>query len=203
MTNIFNQFRVRKTVLEMLRDRGYSISSYDMMDFNQFCEFFPNCVKDTSNLRIVVHKETENEKDKTILAYFADEEKMALKSVKTLLENTYNQGIFHLIIVLREGISPAGAKFVQDCESLTITTFIEKELLLNITHHKLVPKHRIISEIEQKELLKEKMVKKSEMPKILISDPVAKYFGARKGDIFEIERDSETASKIKTWRVTI
>lgn len=202
MTSMFNQFRIRKTILEMLNDRGFSTGSYQLSDFNQFCDLFPNCLKDTTNLRMVVHKNNVADKDKSILVYFSDEEKLSLKSLKTLLENTYNQGIFHLIVVLREGISPAAKKFAQDCESLTITIFVEKELLFNITKHKLVPKHRIISESEKESLLKNKMIKENEMPKILMNDPVAKYLGARKGDVVEIERESETAGKIKTWRIT-
>lgn len=203
MTTMFNQFRVRTTILEMLQDRGYSTDSYSMRDFDHFCDQFPSCIKDTTNLRIVVHKEEPDGKNKSLLVYFSDEEKMALKHLKLLLENLINEGIKNLIIVLREGISPAAKKFILECGSISITSFVEKNLLFNITHHRLIPKHRIISENEKQKLLKVKMIKESVMPKILISDPVAKYYGAQRGDVVEIERKSETAGKIKTWRITI
>lgn len=203
MTTMFNQFRVRKTVLEMLKDRGYSTESYSMKSFDQFCDHFPNCIKDTTNLRMVVHKDDSDGKTMTILVFFTEEEKMSLKSLKILLENIVKEGILNLVIVLREGISPAAKKFAQECESISITTFMEKDLLFNVTHHRLVPKHRIISESEKQQLLKDKMIKENAMPKILISDPIAKYFGAQRGDVLEIERQSETAGKIKTWRITI
>lgn len=203
MTSMYNQFRVRKTVLEMLEDRGYFTNAYQMRDFDQFCESFPGCIKDSSCLRIVVQKNAQSNDTSSLLVHFAEEDKMSLKSAKLLLENTFNQGIKNLVLVLREGISPAAKKLATECDSITITIFTERDLLFNITKHKLVPNHRIISQTEKEKLLVEKMIKETDMPKILIDDPVAKYYGAKKGDVIEIERDSETAGKILTWRITI
>lgn len=127
---------------------------------------------------------------------------MSLKSVKILTENIEKQNIKSLIVVLREGISPAANRFAQDYP-LNITIFKEKELLFNIMKHGLVFKHRIVSLEEKTVLLKEKKVKEEHMPRILITDPVAKYLGARKGDVLEIERESETAGMALYWRFAV
>jgi DNA-directed RNA polymerase subunit H len=60
---------------------------------------------------------------------------------------------------------------------------------INVLKHKLVPKHRILSEKE--ELLKKYNVSLDKLPKILITDPVVKALNAKIGDVIEIERDFE------------
>ncbi|ELQ76996.1 RNA polymerase, 25-kDa subunit (common to polymerases I, II and III) [Trachipleistophora hominis] len=194
MTSVRNQYLVRKTVLEMLSDRGYSVKEYQVNDYDDFVNKYPNCVKDTTNLRIIVQKDKE-----MLFVFFSDEEKMSLKSVKILVENMEKQNIKNLILVLREGISPAANKFALECP-MNITIFKEKELLFNVTKHSLVFKHRIISVEEKERLMDEKKIKEEQMPRILITDPVAKYLGARKGDVLEIERESETAGSALYWR---
>lgn len=44
--------------------------------------------------------------------------------------------------------------------------FIQEELLVNITHHQLVPRHMVISDVEKAELLKRYRAKESQLPKI-------------------------------------
>lgn len=203
MTTVQNQYRIRQTVLEMLHDRGFNIFEYEMKNFNEFQEKFPNCLKETAALRIHVSKTNEKNEEDSILVFFAEEDRMSLKSTKLLLENSVKQNLKNLIMVLREGISPPASKYAMDFTSLNITIFKEKELLFNITKHKLVSKHRIISQEEKEKILKEKLLKEEHMPKILITDPVAKYLGAKKGDVLEIERESETAGMVLFWRIAI
>ena len=45
--------------------------------------------------------------------------------------------------------------------------------------------------------------KKREMPRILDSDPVARYFGAKVGDILEIIRPSITTIEAVTYRIVV
>ena len=58
----------------------------------------------------------------------------------------------------------------------------------DILKHKLVPHHEILSQEEVEKLLKTYNIKKEQLPRMLLSDPVAKAIGAKEGDIVKIIR---------------
>ena len=84
---------------------------------------------------------------------------------------------------------------------IRVEIFTEGELVVNITKHELVPKHILLSPQEKSELLKRYNIKQSQLPKIFVTDPVAKYHGLTRGDVVKIIRVSETAGKYITYRI--
>ncbi|MCD6312374.1 MAG: DNA-directed RNA polymerase subunit H [Thaumarchaeota archaeon] len=73
----------------------------------------------------------------------------------------------------------------------------------SILEHFLVPKHRILSPEEAKQVLERYRVQPHQLPHILVSDPVVKAIGAKPGDIIEIIRDSPTAGKSVYYRLVV
>jgi DNA-directed RNA polymerase subunit H (RpoH/RPB5) len=73
----------------------------------------------------------------------------------------------------------------------------------NIMNHKLVPLHMIISEKEREELLKKYNIEPSGLPKILDTDPVSIYIGAKPGQILKIIRKSHTAKEAVSYRLVV
>jgi len=69
--------------------------------------------------------------------------------------------------------------------------------------HNLVPHHIIISEKEKEELLKKYSIEPNQLPKILDTDPISKFIGAKPGQIIKIIRNSHTAKIAIAYRLVV
>ena len=179
-------YKIKKTLLKMISDRGYLVSSEDRdISFDDFKMNF---------------KETEP--TNSIYVEFIDDPKLGVEQISLFTEKIRKENISCGIMVISGSITPlAKQKFRESNELLHIEYFEEKELVVNITEHELVPKHILLSDEEKKTLLKKYRLEESQLPKILTSDPVAKYLGLRRGQVVKIIRASETAGRYITYRI--
>ena len=119
---------------------------------------------------------------------------------KYTITNNYKTGI----MVTHVPLSPAARKSLASVENLAkIECFLEDDLLVNITHHELVPRHVLLSRDEKTALLKRYRLKETQLPRILQKDPVARYLGLRRGQVVKIIRVSETAGRYASYRLCV
>lgn len=114
-------------------------------------------------------------------------------------ENNYHTGIF----ITQTPISPSAVRLLSGIPGRICEHFQEQDLLVNITRHELVPKHVLLSPEEKARLLERYRLKESQLPRIQISDPVARYLGLRRGQVVKIIRKSETAGRYASYRWVI
>jgi len=81
--------------------------------------------------------------------------------------------------------------------------FLEKELMIDIVQHIAVPKHELLSEEESKKVLDAYLLRKKQVPKIFVTDPISKYFNAKPGNIFRISGPSPTAVLSIRYRLVV
>jgi DNA-directed RNA polymerase subunit H (RpoH/RPB5) len=81
--------------------------------------------------------------------------------------------------------------------------FTEPELMIDLVSHVAVPKHEVLTEEETKIFLQDYILKKRQIPEMFISDPVAKYFNAKVGQVFRIIRPSEVSVESIYYRIVI
>ncbi|KAF4126637.1 DNA-directed RNA polymerases I, II, and III subunit RPABC1 [Geosmithia morbida] len=117
-----------------------------------------------------------------------------------IIANNYKTGI----MVTHVALSPAARKSLASIEGLAkIECFLEDDLLVNITHHELVPRHVVLSRDEKSALLKRYRLKETQLPRILQKDPVARYLGLKRGQVVKIIRTSETAGRYASYRLCV
>ncbi|CAE8670639.1 unnamed protein product [Polarella glacialis] len=100
------------------------------------------------------------------------------------------------ILVVRQPLTPLARTAIQEAAAkMRIEVFADTELIVNITHHELVPKHVPLTEEEKQQLLNRYKMKPSQLPRVQLSDPVARYFGMQRDQVMKIIRPSETAGR--------
>jgi len=65
----------------------------------------------------------------------------------------------------------------------------------------LVPKFKVLSGEEKKQVLERFKTTDEKLPKILESDPVVKKLGAKEGDVLEIVRSSDVSGDSLYYRI--
>jgi len=115
----------------------------------------------------------------------------------------------NFIVVMNDVYSPVMQTFLttkdkelqEDGGMLQI--FYVKELLYNPTKHSLVPVHTKLTEAETKEILQEYLAKKSQMPIIHRTDPIARWLGLKHGDTVKITRYNDTSGEYFYYRTCV
>ncbi len=130
---------------------------------------------------------------------------MGVEPIKVYYNRMKENGVSRAIIVVPvdgvTGMVQEHIKILEDTEGYRIETFKETELLFDITEHRLVPDHSLLTDQEKKDLLAKYKLKETQLPRIKKSDPVARYLGLSKGHVVRITRPSETAGLYVTYRL--
>lgn len=134
--------------------------------------------------------------------FFPEDEKVGVKPIKVYTDRMRAEGVTNAIMVLRVDITPFAKQAVAEMsDAFSMEHFKEAELLVDITSHTLVPEHVVLTVHEKTELLKRYRLKETQLPRIQPNDPVARYFGMRRGQVVKIIRPSETAGRYVTYRI--
>jgi len=140
----------------------------------------------------------------TIWIEFNNDESVGIKQMRTFAQYLTSNHFHTGIIVTQAHITPAALKIVPAVASdVRIETFQVVDLLVNITQHELVPTHSLLSRTEKMALLKRYRLKETQLPRIQFADPVAKYYGLKRGQVVKIIRKSETAGRYASYRLCV
>ena len=194
-------FYIRRTSLNMLKARGYAIGGEADGSLEDFKSKFGDN-PDRKKLTIFRHKK--DDPTDQIFVFFASEQKLGITTVKEFVSKMKKDSVRNAILVVPGIVSGFARTAINEISSsfqMHITYFQESELLVDITEHMLVPEHIKLSQSEKKELLNRYKLKDSQLPRIQVTDPVAKYYGLERGEVVKICRTSETAGRYITYRL--
>ncbi|KFZ06552.1 hypothetical protein V501_07304 [Pseudogymnoascus sp. VKM F-4519 (FW-2642)] len=214
-------WRAWRTVHQMVNDRGYELNEDELsISLAEFKNRFTNDgVPDRKKMIFTARPSVEmvarystpataanpnppKADVGTIYIEFLADTNVGIKQMRSFAQ-VLSQGNFHTgILVTHVHITPAAMKIVPAVASETrIECFLEQDLLVNITHHELVPKHVLLSKEERSKLLQRYRLKDTQLPRIQVGDPVARYLGLRRGQVVKIIRTSETAGRYASYRL--
>eukprot|EP00548_Thalassiothrix_antarctica_P005499 CAMPEP_0194129394 /NCGR_PEP_ID=MMETSP0152-20130528/634_1 /TAXON_ID=1049557 /ORGANISM="Thalassiothrix antarctica, Strain L6-D1" /LENGTH=222 /DNA_ID=CAMNT_0038823573 /DNA_START=9 /DNA_END=677 /DNA_ORIENTATION=+ len=193
-------FRVYRTMSNLLQKRGYMVPR-EMRELTpasfvaKYGEYPPR-----ESLTILVEKA--DDETNQMFVFFPEDEKVGVKPIQVYTDRMHTENVSHAIMVLKVDITPFAKQAVQEMsDRYRIEHFKEAELLVDITQHQLVPEHQVLTNNEKDELLKRYRLKELQLPRIQPNDPVARYYGMRRGQVVKIIRPSETAGRYVTYRI--
>jgi DNA-directed RNA polymerase I, II, and III subunit RPABC1 len=85
--------------------------------------------------------------------------------------------------------------------TIVVEYFTFGEMQINIMDHELQPSFSVLAEHETRALLAKYRIKLTQLPRLLASDPCARYLGVRRGAVVRITRRPPSANELTTFRV--
>lgn len=190
----YDSYRVYKTCIEMLNDRNYNTSNFDInLSYNDFLKIEDINIFTTHN----------NTNEEIYIKIFDERTSIGIPEINKMIEaikKDYGENI-HIIIVIRNSkiINFSRIKYSN------VEIFKMSFLIINITKHRYVPKHEPLTLDEQKIFLNNnKNITLNTLPKIIVAeDPIARYFNLKEGQICRIYRNNPNTGKYITYRVGV
>ncbi|CAG0880640.1 unnamed protein product [Cyprideis torosa] len=187
---VYKLWRVRKTVMQLCHDRGYLVTQAELdQTLENFKEMFGDKPSERRPARsdlilLVAHNDDPTDQ---MFVFFPDDVKIGIKVIKTYCQRMQEENITRAIIVVQQGMTPSAKQSLIDmAPKYILEQFLESELLINITEHELVPEHYVLTADEKSELLTRYKLKENQLMRIQAGDPVARYFGLRRGQVVKI-----------------
>lgn len=196
-------YKSRKTIIEMMEDRGNNMEKYKQYSIHEIelmISSLPKSNKDLSPIDITLEN---------VMIKYIFTPKIRITHLTTLanhfIEN-YKEGDTIIFIIRDKITSEESIEEFFDTIYLNHKIFIQyfylDTLTFNVTHHNLVPKHTILTEGEAETLVKSLYItNRNKLPKIKKTDPISKYYGIKPGEIFRILRPSETSGTSYYYRL--
>ena len=169
--------KITKTVLEMWTDQQFNYTRYETNP-------------DTHDLLYL------DETKKTLLiAHFIIAFKVRPNLLKKAIQNfeeQYEELPYQLDIVLIIKDKPNSLLTNLIKKYPNVVLYWSKQLTYNLTKHHFVPQHTLLTESETNEL--------KELPILLSSDPICKYYKFKRGNVCKITRNDCTSGESVSYR---
>ena len=148
-------------VREMMNDRGYT-------EWEEIDPIVSICLKENDRIMI----------------YTSKTEKFNIEGVKYAVFQLQQHRLRHAIIIYQNIITSSAKKAMEHLQDYALEMFEKKELQFNPTRHRLFCPHTRVDK-NSNEVPKDQI---SNLPVLLRTDVVAKYFYFHRGEIIRIQR---------------
>lgn len=176
-----------ETILEMLGDRGHNVGNITRENLAQIVEL--DSIKPVIEIKL----------DDVKIVY-ATQAKFKLAEIKKFFQDEDEPFTLYLLVV-QDTMTQSNLKSIADLK-MNIEVYPVQRLQFNITKHMLVPKHEVIRDKVAIDAILEsfKLKSRTQLPIILKTDPIARYYGMKSGDLVKVTRNSPTAGEHVIYR---
>ncbi|KAM2595208.1 hypothetical protein TB2_039794 [Malus domestica] len=188
----------RRTVMEMLRDRGCNVSDLDLnLSLTEFLsEFGPN--PDHERLSVCVH--LRSKPSKKIVVIFCGTDEIRKRNMCCIYAGLPNKASIHQLILVLQSKMNCYARKELEKYPFKVDTFHISDLLVNITKHVSQPKLEMLTAEEKKKLLMKYNLEDKKLPLMLATDATARYYGLEKGQVVKVNYSGGFAGPLETYR---
>lgn len=139
-------YRVRRTILQMLRDRGYLVDQADVDQSEE--DFFEKFSTSPQRDMLTLLVQKRDDPSDQLFVFWPVDPKVGVKPIKRYMERMNEEDVKRAILVVQQNLTAFARQAlseIQASEGLTLEQFQESELLVNITEHVLVPQHMVLT----------------------------------------------------------
>lgn len=177
--------KIYPNCLKMLKDRGYKVTQ----KYKDIDSFKAGFVSDYLSI---------TDEESKITTYISLKLKsFTSKDFKAIEKDIKNNNVYNILIIISISIGTIVNKFITKMYPTYRIRYMNiNDLRIDLPSNELVPLHILINdEDEIKKVLSQLKFKKEDLPKTLESDPVARWYGAKVGDLFKIIRSNKKKKK--------
>lgn len=194
-----NEDEVRKcyismqNIIKILKYRKYKNIPYPSITIEEFYEKYES--KTISEIKSEMSNELTREKK--ILIVWVSDSKLNGNKINEIYNDMETLECKHVMIITDYSITPTAVDVVRYLKStgIKIEIWTFDQTMLFVPDHVLVPEHKICSEKYKNNVYEKYALDNDSIPKITPDDIMVKYLDAKKGQLIEIKRKSETADE--------
>lgn len=123
---------------------------------------------------------------KELIVIFEINTKIGKDEIKKIITDYTNRDVI-IILIYRLEPTPDAKKTTREQYTCRFQLFNILDIQANVSKHAFTPKIRILTTEERREFHTVNKITFQQLPKILISDPLAKYYDLSVGQIVEVE----------------
>ncbi|KAI3445117.1 hypothetical protein Pfo_001782 [Paulownia fortunei] len=190
----------RRTLIEMLRDRGYVVANMEAELCRSLADFRAafGDKPEPESLRLIACRASDP--SRKILAIFCETFVIRKRNILGILSQIVNKEMLDRVILILQSKMNSHAQKVLDEYPVKVETIQITDLLVNITKHFLEPKHEIMTPEEKEKLLNKHSIEDKQLPKMLENDAIARYYGLEKGQVVKVTYSGSSTGTIVTYR---
>ena len=201
-------FNIKKTQLEMVRDRGYDIGDEAQilqMSLENFIQYVTQItIQHKTSPRAALSRSYLTREDvpgpkRSMIVYYGgktnpQQKQVPAEIVREFIALIQKYGVTEAILIVDAPLSSSGNLELTALVSVKWQIFDDTNLTYNPIKHVDVPLHELLSKEEADAKIREMKTSYSQVLIMSAKDPVARYYGWTPGSLIRIHRDDSAVS---------